>query len=45
MSEQIVPGEAVRLRLAVKRTESPPQVGDHIIGTMNSSFWNQAQFE
>jgi hypothetical protein len=45
MSEQIDPGEAVRLRLAVKRTESPPPIADHIIGTMNSSFWNLAQFE
>jgi hypothetical protein len=45
MAEQVVVGEAVRLRTTVRRTESPPQITDHIIGTMNSSFWNQAQFD
>ncbi len=45
MSEQITPGETVRLRLAVALSEGPPQPADTIVGTMNSSFWNHAQFE
>jgi hypothetical protein len=45
MSEEVTPGESVRLQLTVALSEAPPPQGDSIIGTLNSSEWDQSRFD
>jgi hypothetical protein len=45
MSEQVTLGESVRLELSVRLSEGPPPHGESIIGTMNSSEWDQSRFD